>query len=293
MKLSARILLAFAVIALTQCTKDPVPSPSPTPVVTKPIPPRTQLLIGKTWQAMEVNNLSTCTNTHYVRGGSGNTGASYDPLRFTFYADSTGTHTDTQGNTYPITWKFVANDSQRMTITVIASTPVTYTWNMVEIAGNKFTQTTAINSSNVLTSATYVPTTNVTVAAPTLTRTQMLTAKTWKVEEVYSNVSCTNTHYLSGGAGNPSSPNYGLLRFTFNSNGTGSTTDTQGNNFTTTWAFTSSDERNLQITVNGSTPVVYNWNQVEITPGVMYQTTAMGTTSSNSLLNAAKWITIP
>jgi hypothetical protein len=290
MKIFSVILFTFTIIVFTNCKKDPV---TPAQPVTKPIPPRTQLLVGKTWEAMEVNNLGTCTNTHYVRGAGGNTGANYDPLRFTFKADSTGTHTDTQGNTYPITWKFLENDSSRISIAVLAPTPVTYQWNMVEIAGNKFTETTAINSSNTLVSATYIPTTTVTVAPSTLTRTQMLTAKTWKVDEVYSNASCTNTHYLTGATGNSGLPNYSLLRFTFNSNGTGTHTDTQGNNYTTTWHFTSPDERNLQITINSTTPVTYNWNQVEITPGVMYQTTAIGTSSSNSLLNSSKWVTIP
>jgi hypothetical protein len=295
MRYFSLVILAIFALINTRCVKDPDidPNPTPTPVVPKPVPPRTQLLIGKTWQAMEVNDLSSCTNTHYVRGASGNTGANYNTLRFTFNADSTGIHTDTQGNTYPITWRFLAGDSSRMTITVVASTPVTYQWNMVEIAGNKLTATTAINTTgnNILVSATYAPVTTVTVAPPAQTRTQMLTARTWMVEEVYNNAGCTNTHYLRGASGNTGA-NYAVMRMTFNANGTGSTTDTQGNTYPLTWAFTTTDERNININVNGGA-AVYSWNQVEITPGVIYQTTSMGTTSSNSILVSSKMVHIP
>lgn len=294
MRYFSLVVLALLALTNTHCVKDPEIGPDPTPVVPKPIPPRTQLLIGKTWQAMEVNDLSGCTNTHYVRGASGNTGANYNTLRFIFNADSTGTHTDTQGNTYPITWRFIAGDSSRITITVAAASPVTYMWNMVDISANKLTETTAITTTpgnNILVSATFAPVTPVTVTPPTQTRTQMLTARTWMVEEVYNNASCTNTHYLRGGSANTGA-NYGIMRMTFNTNGTGSTTDTQGNTYPLTWTFTSPDERTLNINVN-SGAAVYNWNQFEISPGVLYETTAIGTTSGNSVLVSSKMVHIP
>ncbi|HEX2533143.1 MAG TPA: hypothetical protein VHK69_05380, partial [Chitinophagaceae bacterium] len=264
------IIINFVLIAIlaVSCKKDPVDTPEvPQPQLV--IPARVQALIGKTWQLQEVNDLSGCTNTHYVRGGSSNTGANYDLVRFTFKADSTGTHTDTQGNTYPITWKYVASDSQRITINVVAATPVTYQWNLVEVLlGNRLIETTAINSGSghTLVSATFVPTTDITANPPALTRTQMLTQQQWRVHEVYSNSSCVNTHYLLNGAGNTGA-NYGALRFKFNADGTGTHTDTEGRNFTISWAFTSADERNIRITINAANPVVYDWNQVELLPG--------------------------
>jgi hypothetical protein len=241
-----------------------------------------------------VNDLTNCTNTHYVRGASGNTGANYDPVRFTFTADSTGTHTDTQGDTFPITWNFEAGDSQRITIKVIAPTPVTYQWNLVEVFGNKLIETTPINagSKHTLVSATYVPTTASTSPTPALTPTQMLTQKQWLVQEVYNNSSCTNTHYLLNGTANTGS-NYSAMRFKFNPDGTGTHIDTEGHSFTSSWAFTSPDQRNLKITVNAPTPVIYNWNQFEITPGVMYQTTAIGSGGPGNVLVSARWITVP
>jgi hypothetical protein len=138
------INIALFPIFLASCAKDPTDKPKEQPRA--PIPAKIQAIVGKTWQLLEVNDLTNCTNTHYVRGASGNTGANYDPVRFTFKADSTGTHTDTQGDTFPITWNFEAGDSQRITIKVIAATPVTYQWNLVEVVGNKLIETTAISA---------------------------------------------------------------------------------------------------------------------------------------------------
>jgi hypothetical protein len=290
LKLISIINIGLFTIVMASCKKDPTPKEQPK----APVPAKIQAIVGKTWQVVEVNDLSNCTNTHYVRGGSGNTGANYDPVRFTFKADSTGTHTDTQGNTYPITWNFVAGDSQRIAIKVIASTPVTYQWNLVEVFGNKLIETTAIDagSNHTLVSATYVPTTGSGTTTPALTATQMLTQKQWMVHEVYNNSSCTNSHYLFNGTANTGT-NYSAVRFKFNPDGTGTYTDTEGRTFTISWAFTSPDETRLRITVNAPTPVIYNWNQFEISPGVMYQTTAIGSGGSDNVLVSARWITVP
>src|SRR5215212_5033346 len=105
MKQIQGILIISFIILLSGCTKDtftPDPLP-PAPV----IPAKIQQLIGKTWQVQEANNMTNCVNTHYVRGAAGNTGPNYDPMRFTFKADSSGTHTDVFGTTYPINWYFL------------------------------------------------------------------------------------------------------------------------------------------------------------------------------------------
>ena len=287
MRLITAFNIALFALLTASCKKDTKEPPTPT------LPAKIQAIVGKTWQVQEVNDLSNCTNTHYVRGGSGNTGANYNPVRFTFKADSTGTHTDTQGNTFPITWNFLAGDSQRITIKVIAPTPVTYQWNLVEVFGNRLIETTAINagSNQILVSATYISTTEITAPTPALTRTQMLTQKQWIVHEVYNNSYCTNTHYLLNASGNTGA-NYSVLRFKFNADGTGTHTDTEGSSFSISWEFTSSDERNVRITVNASTPVIYTWNQFEIAPGVMYQTSAIGSGNSNNVLVSARWIAV-
>jgi hypothetical protein len=273
---------AFLTLLLNSCCKEPVTPAAPV------LPAKVQLIVGKTWQVKEVNNMTNCVNTHYLRGASGNTGANYDPLRFTFEADSTGTHTDTNGNTFPFFWSFQAGDSSRINIVVIAPTPVVYTWNLVEIWADKFITTSVVTSSGnqTLVSATYVPVTPVTATPQSLTRTQMLTQKQWLVSEVYDYSACSIKHYLAGASGNTGA-NYSIMRFKFNADGTGTHTDVLGGNYGITWQWTSADERNLKIVVNGT--VTYNWNQVEINPGVLYSTTAMGT----NVLDASRMITIP
>ena len=285
MKFINIICFTYFTILLCGCHKEPITTP-PTPI----IPAKVQLLIGKTWQVKEVNELSNCSNTHYVRGATGNTGADYDPLRFTFNADGTGSHTDILGGSYPITWNFLTGDSSKIKITVIAATPVIYNWNLVEVFADRFIVTTPITvgANQILDVATYAPTTSVTVTPPALTRTQMLTQKQWIISEVYDHSSCSIKHYQLNGSGNTGA-NYGIMRFKFNADGTGTHTDAIGGSYTISWQFTSADERNLRITVNGSTPVIYNWNQVEIMPGVLYATTALGT----NVLDATRWITIP
>jgi hypothetical protein len=276
--------LCIISILFSGCCKEPVMPPS------APIAAKVKLLTGKTWQLKEVNNMTNCINTHYVRNGSGNTGANYDPVRFTFNADSSGLHTDTQGKTFPIYWSFAPGDSSRIMIVVIATTPVVYNWSLVEIWDNKMIATSphSVPGSLTLGSATWVPTTEITVPPLTLTRTQMLTEKTWRIHETYDYSNCASSinHFLLNAPGNTGA-NYGIMRFKFNVGGTGTHTDVLGGNYNMTWQWTSADERSLKIVVNGT--VTYNWNQLEIMPGILYGTTAMGT----NVLDAYKMITMP
>lgn len=286
MKTNTWITIVFFTILFSSCDK-----PAITPIPTPSVPAKVQLLTGKTWQVQEVNNMTNCVNTHYVRGAAGNTGANYNVMRLTFNADGTGSHIDALGGNYSITWNFIAGDSSRMKITVVAPTPVIYNWNLVEIWNHKLITSSPHSSPGSLTlgSSTWVPTTTVTpTPPPALTRTQMLTEKTWRVQEVYDYANCASSinHFLLNASGNTGA-NYAIMRFKFNTNGTGTHTDVLGGNYNLTWQWTSSDERNLRIVVNGT--VTYNWNQVEIMTGILYATTAMGT----NVLDASKWITIP
>lgn len=154
------------------------------------------LLTGKTWQVMEVNDLSNCHNTHYLRGASENTGADYDPLQFTFRKNHTGVHTDTENNTYKFDWKF--SDAQTLEIVVRAYSPVRYVWRMVEVTENKLTATTPINlqgGKDVLVTATYAPVNTKQIPFDNNDRTALLTAQTWLVDEVYNNAGCSNVVY--------------------------------------------------------------------------------------------------
>lgn len=118
------------------------------------------------------------------------------------------------------------------------------------------------------------------------TNKELLTAKTWQVGETYQNVSGTRTHYLRGGE-NTSGVAMGALRMKFNADGTGSHTDISGTNYTLTWAFTSTDESTVHITIGG----IYNfdWYFVDVEAETLLAT---NNTSTNGII-ASKWIPVP
>lgn len=118
------------------------------------------------------------------------------------------------------------------------------------------------------------------------TNKELLTAKTWQVGETYQNITGTRIHYLRGGE-NTTGADIGKLRIKFNTDGTGSYTDEAGNNYTMTWAFTSADESNIHITLQGN--IIFDWYFVGIEDSVLLASTNVAT---NGLLSS-KWIPVP
>jgi hypothetical protein len=248
-----------------------------------------EFLTGKTWQVMEVNDLSNCHNTHYLRGAEGNTGADYDPLKFTFRKDHSGIHTDTEGNTYSFRWQFL--DAQTLQISINYAR-VVYTWRMVEVSENKLTATTNINlqgGKDVLVTATYTPLKTETIPSDGTDRTALLTSTTWMADEVYNNADCGNVVYHRNDTESTDTDiAFEKLSLKFNADGTGIHTDTQGSEWEFKWEFTARDQRSLRIDVaNGR--AVYDWNQVELKNGAMYQT-CMHQAEGKDVLVSAKWI---
>jgi hypothetical protein len=94
-----------------------------------------------------------------------------------------------------------------------------------------------------------------------LTKDQILVQKTWKVDQLHHVISGHYSIYTDGGT-NTTGLSYDKLRFTFNSNGTGTHIDVSGVTHNFTWQFTTTDKRNMQITLDGTT--VFNWIMVEI-----------------------------
>ena len=118
------------------------------------------------------------------------------------------------------------------------------------------------------------------------TNKELLTAKTWQIGETYQNVTGTRIHYLRGGE-NTSGVNMGVIKLKFNSDGTGTNTDISGTTYNMTWSFTSSDETNLRLTVNGS--VIYDWYFVDIEADFLFANTNVSTDG----LVTARWIPVP
>jgi hypothetical protein len=118
-----------------------------------------------------------------------------------------------------------------------------------------------------------------TVPAIELTNTQLLTNNAWMVDEVYVDNGGITKHYKRGGE-NTTGVNYSNIRLTFTPNGNGTTTDVTGSTFNLTWMFTTPDEKNMKLVVNGT--VVYNWALVKISENQILQTTPIG----NDLVSA-------
>lgn len=122
----------------------------------------------------------------------------------------------------------------------------------------------------------------------TLTKDQILVQKAWQVDEVWRNISGTNSHYVRGGV-NTTGVNYGSIRFIFNSDGTGTYIDEVGTSHTVSWVFSTPDKYNMQVTIGPPSAQTFTWNMVEITSSAMYNTAVVG----NNILVTARYVQVP
>ncbi|MGG9972429.1 hypothetical protein ACQ33O_11605 [Ferruginibacter sp. SUN002] len=114
-----------------------------------------------------------------------------------------------------------------------------------------------------------------------LSRAEILAKYTWQVNELWTNTSGNNVHYLRG-VENTTEYNQDIVRLTFNLDGTGTHTDATGIVHQTTWSFSSDDETNLDLTINGIT--TDHWNLVDITEKHILESAARA-----SVLISARW----
>jgi hypothetical protein len=128
-------------------------------------------------------------------------------------------------------------------------------------------------------------------AQTTLTKDQILVQKTWKVDKLHHVIAGAYTSYTAGGA-NTTGINYANLRFTFNANGTGTTVDQAGTNFTTTWQL-SADKRSLTITVNHTVPETFTWEMVEIVGNYLHASVNLTIGGNSNNLETFRLIQIP
>jgi hypothetical protein len=106
-----------------------------------------QILVEKSWKVDRLHHVIGCAYSNYINGGQNTTGINYDILRFKFDANGTGTHINQLGINYTFTWQFAA-DKRSITITLTSPTTSSYTWEMVEIAGNYLHASTNLTISN-------------------------------------------------------------------------------------------------------------------------------------------------
>ena len=117
-----------------------------------------------------------------------------------------------------------------------------------------------------------------------LTKAEMLVQKTWQVEEVLRNISGVNSHYIKGGV-NTTGTDYAQIRLTFKADGTGTYNDEASIVHTTTWEFTSADQRNMILKISAPSGADFIWNLVEISESSFTNVTAFG----ESVLVAARY----
>ena len=123
-----------------------------------------------------------------------------------------------------------------------------------------------------------------------LTKDQILVAKTWKLAQLHHVLSGSYTAYTNGGT-NTTGINYDNLRFTFNANGTGTHIDPSGNSHTMSWQFTTSDKRNLQITLdNGTTNL---WQMVQIADNYLNASVQLTISGNSNNIETFQLIQIP
>jgi hypothetical protein len=128
-----------------------------------------------------------------------------------------------------------------------------------------------------------------TAQTTTLTKDQILTAKTWKVDKLHHVISGQYSSYTNGGA-NTTGINYNNLRFTFNSNGTGIYVDQAGASNNLTWQFTSTDKRSLQITAAGRTDT---WDMLEIADNYLHASVNLNLNGNTNNIETFRLIQIP
>jgi hypothetical protein len=130
-----------------------------TDTVAPVVPTNTQLLAKYTWEIGELYQIVPGTGgdtTHYLRGVSNTTATNWDPVRYTFKADGTGTNTGSDNVSHNLTWKFISADESSMQLTLdLPGGSQTFIWTLVSISDEAILQTTA--QTNFLVTSKLIP----------------------------------------------------------------------------------------------------------------------------------------
>ena len=120
------------------------------------------------------------------------------------------------------------------------------------------------------------------------TKEKILTENVWRVEEVKSNFSKQNLHYLNGKE-NTTGVDYSVFRLTFNNDGSGTYTDSDGYLHNTSWKFTSKDKHNMSFKIENG--VTYEWSMVEISENSFQSITELNV-NGQDLLQSTRYVPI-
>jgi hypothetical protein len=119
--------------------------------------------------------------------------------------------------------------------------------------------------------------------AVSLTKTQLLTQSPWEIKETVYDIGGTITEYHRGGT-NTTGANYHTVRFTFNTNGTGTNRDGNGDTHPLTWQFTSTDFSTIHLVISASSTITADWSLVNVTDTVLSQSYISGSTLETATL---------
>jgi hypothetical protein len=124
-----------------------------------------------------------------------------------------------------------------------------------------------------------------------LTKDQILVQKTWKVDRLHHVIGGVYSGYISGAA-NTTGISYDKMRFTFNSNGTGTIVDPSGNSYPLTWQFNNSDKRSISISVP-SLSVNNTWDMVEIADNYLHASSNLTISGNSNNIETFRLVQIP
>ena len=141
---------------------------------------------------------------------------------------------------------------------------------------------------------TITKTDTVVVNARFPSKTQLLTAHTWEVEESFEDILGAYYHYKRGGDNNmPLGENPAAIRWVYRANGTGLYTDPDSSISNITWAFSPADSTIInEIITYYSTQSFATFNLVEITDSTLSFTYIAGT-SDDGEFSSFRFIPAP
>lgn len=115
---------------------------------------------------------------------------------------------------------------------------------------------------------------------PTQTPEQILTANSWKIDEIRILDGNAPLYYKRGGSGNTVNYDTEFLLFNTNNTGTYSYNSVQ---YSTTWNFINAEKTKMTLTINYPNPVVVNLENIVLTSGNFKYTQYQNVNGTNLL----------
>ena len=129
-----------------------------------------------------------------------------------------------------------------------------------------------------------------TAQTTTLTKQQILVEKTWRVDQLH-NVLGGAYHVYENGGVNSTGIDYDNMRYTFNSDGTGTYIDEFNASHSVNWSFPTPDQRTIHFSIDGASPNI--WQMVEISGNYLHVTENITIAGDSNNMHSYRLIQIP